>query len=337
MFRLPEQLIPLLRPVWKYFQRLVRPLEVLDAHTVQAAAQLAITFGPQAAQLVGSVDAQYPDRLHDLGINLRPPYSKELADFIWRYRAIDYHGAVQAANSWEAVVASGGHVGMSLRELKTLLASLQYRDVRSVEFARECARWGVSQDDFDTLQTRWLAALAAIRRESIPFVSLSDGEYRLYRLAKDDPRGIFLGLYTDCCQHPDGAGSSCAWHGHESSDGAFFVVEYRGQIIAQAWAWRRMDHSVGRSILVLDNIEVLGGDPGRKEVVKSLFVRAAQALVGRLGIAQVNVGVGYTDINLAGISPAYGAGYIAPPSGLYSDARTQLVLAGDVREVIQDA
>ncbi|MFX4369979.1 hypothetical protein ABTA37_19815, partial [Acinetobacter baumannii] len=44
-------------------------------------------------------------------------------------------------------------------------------------------------------------------------------------LPRSDPRGLFLGEHTHCCQHPGEAGSACAWFGQENARSGFFVVE----------------------------------------------------------------------------------------------------------------
>lgn len=323
VFRLTEEQIALLKPAFRWFHWILRlvPEDQWNEHFVDAAFNLAVTFGGRVKQLVpGNAGAQ---AIHDLGINLRPPYAKEVVELIWRHRETDYAGAVRIANSWEALVSLGAHPGMPLRRLKELHASLSYEGVKHAEFAAECARWGVSQWQFKELQDHWLRGFQGLTHESVPWVSVTHGEYRFYRLAKDDPRGIFLGLYTDCCQHPGGVGSSCAWHGHESPDGAFVVVEHRGQVAAQSWAWRRTDDPRYAHVLVLDNVEVLGRDGARIKAVRHLYECAAREFLGRLGIREVRAGVGYTDVpldDLPLVDP------VPAPAGVYSDARRQVLL-----------
>lgn len=325
-FRDPRN-IPMLKPVWKHFKWLLDQIEGGEycerEHVVLSAANLAATFRGQVRQLISEREGPRWRVIHDLGVDLRPPYSKDITSFIWRHRNNDYVGAVRVANSWEALIPLGASVQMPLRELQALVSSFRYRYVRKIELATECARWGISQYSFEEIQDRWLKGLEKLTHESIPWVSIISGEYRFYRLAKDDPRGIFLGMYTNCCQHPGGAGSSCAWHGHESPDGAFYVIEYRGHIIAQSWAWRN------KHVLVFDNIEVLGRDETREKVVKKLYIEAAQELLGRLGIKEVRAGVGYSGVSLGEYMPVEDPA--EAPRGVYTDARQQVVLA--VKEV----
>lgn len=311
----PEELIGELKKVWRPFRQLIAllPEEELDrreSHAIQAAAKIAVTFGPQwNAWVSPKADAV---AIHERGIELHPPYSKELIDFLLRHR--DYaRRAIMVANSWEGIIQLGGNTAMPLAVLEGLARSLNYQGVQDVGFAVEAARWGVPQREFQRYQERWLMA---DRVSDIPFVEVDEGEYRMYRLAKDDPRGLFLGHYTNCCQHPGGAGSSCAWHGVEERSGAFFIVEHRGQILAQSWAWRQ------GNILVFDNVEAVTRAP--KEVIKRLYLAAASELVKNDGIQEVRVGAGYSDMELSDLVKVQP---VPTPSNCYTDAGVQYLLA----------
>jgi len=134
---------------------------------------------------------------------------------------------------------------------------------------------------------------------------------------------LFLGLYTDCCQHLDGAGASCAWHGATDINGGFYVVEdKKGTIVAQSWIWRN-----GRDVC-FDNIECLGDIENRSEILKKLYFEVANKMLGVLCITQVNVGTGYDNSGFINeIEFAYEKFIPVSPAG-YSDARNdQRVLA----------
>ena len=126
--------------------------------------------------------------------------------------------------------------------------------------------------------------------ESIPFIHIKDGKWEMVKLDYDDPIGPMLGLFTNCCQHLDGVGHECARDGWESGFSGFYVVKYKGRIVAQSWAWRSKDLKV----LCFDNIEMLG-DTYEAPVVE-LYKLAAKKIVGRLGIKSVTVGLGYDDL-----------------------------------------
>lgn len=106
------------------------------------------------------------------------------------------------------------------------------------------------------MESRWLSRseeLKEEKRKAIPYVEVKHGGYTFTRLDPDDPRTLFLGEYTYCCQSIGGAAESCVWHGVESPNSGFYVVlDRKGDIVAQSWAWRKGD------VLVFDNVEGIG-------------------------------------------------------------------------------
>jgi hypothetical protein len=166
----------------------------------------------------------------------------------------------------------------------------------------------------EEIRRRWAALEEQGFPCSIPQVKVEDGEYVLRTLPKDDPRGLFLGEYTNCCQHPNGAGSTSAFHGAFNKDGCFLVLEKKGHIRAQAWVWRSGD------ILVLDNVEALGY---LKPALQGLFKQAAEAWL-KEGFSEVRVGTSMSDLDLSGLPRS--ADIVAPPKGCYSDATLGQVL-----------
>jgi hypothetical protein len=122
-----------------------------------------------------------------------------------------------------------------------------YEDARSPELALEASRWGIGEGTYGNIEDRWLEA---DRMQRLPNVSAEREGLRAFLLPKEDPRGLFLGLHTACCQEPEGAGSACAWWGVERPSSGFYVVEdAAGKIVAQSWTWKHGD------VVVFDNIE----------------------------------------------------------------------------------
>jgi hypothetical protein len=260
-----------------------------------------------------------PQVIHDLGINLPDsPLSQDQVKFMKRYKHA-WSEACCVVSSWDMLVKEG-HNPLSKDGLKIsldILKSMVYHNVRDKGLAAECAKFGYDQGKFEELQKEWLDGLDKLTHQTIPKVDFIKDNYRCYILDKDDPRGVFLGEYTGCCQHPTGAGSKCAEHGHTSPDGAFFIVEKQGKIAAQSWVWRRED------TLVFDNIE---GGYGDNEVLADLYRHAAKKFVGRLGIKNVYVGTGSSDVHIASDYYEFGR----KPSGYhdYTDSRSVWVLEG---------
>lgn len=67
--------------------------------------------------------------------------------------------------------------------------------------------------------------------------SANEGEMTLRFLPREDPKGMFLGTITGCCQHPESWAASCAYDGHLNPLAAFAVFEINGKIIFQSYVW----------------------------------------------------------------------------------------------------
>ena len=107
---------------------------------------------------------------------------------------------------------------------------------------------------------------------------------------------MFLGFYTNCCQHIGNLEGPC-YHGQASPYAAFMVVEYKDRIVAQAWTWEGED---GR--ICFDNIEAAQGfcfNSTIKSLVETLASKLERTIV---------VGSRYTDIAIEDypvVSPAF--------------------------------
>jgi hypothetical protein len=123
--------------------------------------------------------------------------------------------------------------------------------------------------------------------------------FRGYFLTRDDPRGVQLGMLTDCCQHPASVGRDCAIAGQSHPASGFFVVEDAdGNVVAQSWVWATAAPAADGTTstgVIFDNIEArLGGSEDRKRVVRAIYEQAADELSARFD--RVLVGAGGNDI-----------------------------------------
>ena len=185
-------------------------------------------------------------------------------------------------------------------------------------FALESMQHDISRDSFNQWLPRWVASLQT--PHFLSTVKQSDlaveiNGLRGYFLQRQDPRGLYLGHYTNCCQHPSGVGASCAWAGQEHPQSGFFVVEDKDQnIIAQSWCWYTEDG------FCFDNVEAKGLG-GRTETVQAIY----QQVADRLQFARVTMGTGLSDLQ---IPPQWvqTPALQCPTSG-YSDAGRQVLLA----------
>lgn len=292
---LPEELIySFTKKTFTEFMNTVRDFELQD-HQVLAAARLIAAFGKgtwrkYVETVYSTVSAS---SIHDSGINLPNTLTSEQVKFLLRYT----HKQVESqrvVKNWDYVLSVGinplGKEGLSTA-LKAM-AVLTFDNVKHPGFAIEAAKWTTDQDTFERYQDQWLKGLNGVAYESIPKVTLSDGDYKFYRLDRDDPRGVFLGEYTGCCQHPAGAGHECAWHGVSDPNGAFVILEYRGEIKYQSWVWRTGDS------LVFDNVEG-HGRADTEDLVSEIYITGIRSFLGKLGIQKVYVGAGNSDMNLS--------------------------------------
>lgn len=259
-----------------------------DEHTMLALANLIHWFGKDWQSYV---DQTSETSIHDNGINLLAPFFEDGKVFLKRYS----HRKAEAqlvVNNWELISQNGvnplakGGLDAALK----MLSTLYYENIEDLEFSIEAGKWGLSQEDFERVQREWISK-EQLTFESIPKISISRGDWKFYKLDRDDPRGPFLGHYTGCCQHPTGAGAECARHGVTSPFGGFVVLEYRGTIKFQSWVWRYQD------CLVADNIE--GGCTATiEEEAKEMYILGLKEFTGKLGIKRIYVGTGGSDINL---------------------------------------
>ena len=118
--------------------------------------------------------------------------------------------------------------------------------------------------------------------QRIPDVTLDGSlfdkpKYNFRKLEDGDLRGLFLGEYTDCCQHLANQGAPCAEHGFLSENGGFYVVEDKEtrNVVAQSWAWRGRNGE-----LVFDSLESLRGHFDAAQW-KSLFSHFCDAVRGQ--------------------------------------------------------
>ena len=267
-----------------------------------------------------------------------PTMPEDAIRWAWTHRNHpDTCMVVKVLNAWRNLSQDVKNKGVAALAAEADL--LRYSTFRVRELAIICSSNGVAEYDYQGIESRWMKGVEDRKFSTIPGVEVHVGDYHMYRLADNDPRGVMLGVLTNCCQHPGGAGQSCAWHGVENEDGAFFVLENaKGTIVAQSWAWRN------GPVVVFDNVEALSN--AYKSTLMEAWVLSAQKLVGQFGITEVRVGMGYDDAGFAGIDHSYCT--VAPvalaehclrefmyhwtipvsaPTGCYTDAESQMILA----------
>lgn len=254
---------------------------------------LALIFGKQSTQWIAS-QKKMGRSLHD-GIYWMPFLLGEDASsfkaWLFRHKKSDIRRLEIAGNAWASL--SQEERQLSPKKLEQIIRSRTYSGVHNTDFAAECAKWGISQEDFSRFQERWISSLKT--PNPFPTKTWEKGGMVGRFLHRGDPRGLFLGQYVYCCQHPKGIGHQCAWYGQESPKSGFFVVEQHGEIVAMSWVWQTQDG------LCFDNVEALSLG-SRMDAVVSVYRQAAQCL--SRSRRQVMVGTGTTDLDLSSFEPA---------------------------------
>jgi hypothetical protein len=196
----------------------------------------------------------------------------------------------------------------------------RFENVKNDDFAEEAARWNVLQKDYANMEERYLASLSV----PSPFPlgqSWSSGNLTGRFIPRDDPRGLFLGEYSNCCQHPGGNAESSAWYGQENPRSGFFVIENaEHEIVAQSWAIATEDGG-----MMFDNVEAKGIDK-RQQAVADIYTEAAQSLLSQFHT--VTMGTENSDLNVSSFKPA-GKKSLTMPTDFsgYTDSKSQVLLA----------
>ncbi len=213
--------------------------EAVNGWEPQAAYGLVATFGKEWKQWLALMERQGVDA-HDASfwLPLRSPGELiGLKEWLFRNKDRERKYLAIVANRWSELKVDEKE--LPFNKLIDLITSMKYMNARNREFALENARWSVPESEFTWREHRFLATLST----PSPFPldkRWESGNLVGYFLPRSDPRGLYLGQHTGCCQHPDGQARTSAWHGQESPDGGFFVVVSKdrpGEILAGSWAW----------------------------------------------------------------------------------------------------
>jgi len=289
--------------------------EIIGEHDIMALRNLLNWFGKDYRTILSiTSEGSEVNKIHDRGINLTAAPFVDGIIFLKRYKH-SWENALKVINAWSLLrengvnpLAKGG-----LEMANKFFISLRYKNVTSIDLAVECGKWAISQDRFENFQSMWVDRDFQV--EYIPKVTLSNGDWKFYTLDRMDPRGPFLGHYTNCCQHPEGAGASCALYGTTEPTSGFVVLEYRGEVKFQSWIWR------DGSALVFDNVE--GGCKAELyEEAKTIYLEGIKSFIGKFNIDRCYVGTSRSDISYRELRVKDNPCSLRTSKYIYSDARS---------------
>ena len=310
-------------------ERMLRSIEKdVQPDMQQAAIGLAVVFGPNWRSWIKKMKRRGIN-IHDATHWLPRKTSPGLGDYLlerWQANTDDLRAIVKGWNT-----LGDNDKRLPPKEIRAILLSRAYAKATIPKLAMEAAKWGVPEGDYYRIERSWKEALEqrSERPSTIPDLEIRRDGYHLFKMAPDDPRGLFLGEHSDCCQHPLGVGASCAWHGVYSPDGAFYVVtDAAEEIVAQAWTWRH-----GGDI-VFDSLEGYAVRDEREAIINGMFVELAGKIVASEAATRVLTG--------SFLSPLYSTTVLKAllptdyPRGGYSDARYQQSVLATSAEVSKE-
>lgn len=161
----------------------------------------------------------------------------------------------------------------SLQKTRDALMDVAYKDAKSdPELAEFCFRRAIPEKDFNT-------AAELLRRyhepdskpDTIPDYKFSGEKFGLpgttfQRLAYDDPRLLFIGTFTGCCEHIGSACDETITHAISTRQSTFYAITENktGNILAHSWVWVSPN-----DYLVFDGFETARTDLITSSVVTS--------------------------------------------------------------------
>lgn len=263
------------------------------------------------------------DRIFWLPINVSPADGLGTALLNWRRNIPELGADIAALKSIAAAWATTppsercrGYANWK-RYAAILVSYPGY--VKHLDFARACYDARCSYSDFLEYQDRWIRAQELLVYEAIPIVGVRVGDYEARMLPKSDPRVLWAGDITGCCQHPEGQAESSAWHAAENPEGGVLVItkiDAPEDIRAQGWVWRREDTIVIDSMESKSMISIA-------TITPSLIAKWGLEVLGRLGITEVRIG---TARFIHDFPEAWRM--LSVPTGCYAaDSRTQYIVA----------
>lgn len=278
------------------------------------AVRLTQIFGADKAAISRFVGAR---SIHDAGQFVLP---EEPLQFSWAGFLAAHPEAAGLMAGARLAEAELGRVPRSLAEMRATLASL---DVGEQAVAGTGGRpfWAVEAGIWNTRIYEDLFAYGAKGFEEVPAPGgsagvASDG-FHLKQLKAADPRNATIGRLVDCCQHLDGAAASCARAAWLKPEVAVWAVWDAAKLVAQALVWR------SGNTLVIDSVETLGDRPS----VANVFLKAAQAVVGKMGVEEVLCGT--SSYGATEALASLGSGRVRTPrvpQGMdYTDTRSKSV------------
>ena len=211
----------------------------------------------------------------------------------------------------------------SYKEILAFCQSFQYDNQEYTNFAIEAARWGVAEENYKDYEDIYQAGLNTPE----PFDSTKEfkfGKYTGKFLPRSNARTGFFGNHTNCCQHFDGGGKSCAISTVKDPYSQLFVIENnKGRIVAGSWVWENTDGKY-RDVC-FDNIEAIG-DFAKNPMINHIYEQAGHWLAQENNCRKVTIGLGHQDADTNQYHQTEPIPLPRQYHNQYSDAKAEQVL-----------
>ncbi len=246
---------------------------------------------------------------------------------------VDHHGKkhVRELNEMEIIAKNWRYLKpeeekQKFKDILAVCKSRKYDDQEYADFAVEAAKWGTEESCYKDYESIYKAGLKVPE----PFDSSKEFKFGSYTgrfLPRKDVRVGFFGGHTDCCQHFEGVGRTCAISSIKDPFSQLFVIENQnGDIVAGSWVWENKEGT--HRDVCFDNIEALN-EYKKRPLINQIYEQACRYLVDELNCRKVTIGMGHQDANTSSYEEVSEG--IALPSQYkngYSDAKgTQVLLA----------
>jgi hypothetical protein len=201
-----------------------------------------------------------------------------------------------------------GRTPASLQEADRLAIHHRYtRAGENLDFANLCKHHHVDEDTFNASLDYIAEGWPKKTIDSLPVVDIADedGQYFLVKLNPADPRALFLGNITNCCQHMGGHSEFCVREGVSLKHNGFYVLlksktnpakprlingeidDKHFTVVAQSYAWRTQNDN-----LCLDSIEFKVDLVSKEKIREMMQIFSASVLETNPEIKYITVGSG---------------------------------------------
>lgn len=189
--------------------------------------------------------------------------------------------------------------GISMRLTRSKLETLAFERLEeNPEIARLCFELELSEDVFNETLNVWNYEYQPNQEPqskfAVPDIMIDGEEFRLdgYQLEKlpyDDPRILFLGEYTGCCEKITGHFEETIIHALDTHESGFYVLTKDDVIKAHTWVWRGQEGQ-----LIIDGYESIDKHVSTEvvsDITEAICTELQKGKYAKYQISCINLGM----------------------------------------------